>query len=91
MSPAITVANNNRGGGADPDVDSAVNAVLKEFDPAARLQRVYDAQRTIMKSYINALSLFDGYAYYLSKNYLKDFRPGDSTSQYNQWDYWLDK
>jgi ABC-type transport system substrate-binding protein len=90
-SPAVTVAQNNRGGGADQAVDAAVNAVLSEFDPAARLQKVYEAQRTIMKAYINALSLFDGYAYYLTKSYLKDFRPGDSTSQYNQWDLWLDK
>lgn len=90
--PAITVGNNNRSfGGGDPAVDSAVNALLLEFKSENRQEKVREAQRKIMTSYHAALNLFDGYGYYLSKNYLKDFRAGDTESTYLQWDYWLDK
>jgi peptide/nickel transport system substrate-binding protein len=90
--PTVTVGNNNRSfGGVDPAIDSAVNALLSEFNASARVEKVRDAQRKIMTSYTAALSLFDPYAYYLTRNYLKNFRPGDTESTYLQWDYWLDK
>lgn len=90
--PDVKVGNNNRSnGGIDPGIDTAVNALLGEFKPEARVEKVREAQRKIMQSYNAALNLFDGNGYYLSKNYLKDFRAGDTESTYLQWDYWLDK
>jgi peptide/nickel transport system substrate-binding protein len=89
--PAVTAAASNRSGGFDEAVDEAVNKAVGEFDAVERQKLVYDAQRLIMKSNVAALNLFDGNAYYLRKNYFKDFRPGDTTTQYTQWDYWLDK
>ena len=90
--PDVKVGNNNRSfGGVDPAVDTAVNALLSEFKPEARVEKVREAQRKIMQGYTAALNLFDGNGYYLHKNYVKDFRAGDTESTYLQWDYWLDK
>jgi ABC-type transport system substrate-binding protein len=90
--PDVKVGNNNRSqGGVDPAIDGAVNALLSEFKPEARVEKVREAQRKIMQSYNAALNLFDGNGYYLNKNYVKDFRAGDTESTYLQWDYWLDK
>ena len=89
--PAVTAAASNRSGGQDDGVDAAVNKAVGEFDATKRQQLVFEAQRLIMKSNVAALNLFNGNAYYVRKNYFKDFRPGDTTTQYTQWDYWLDK
>lgn len=89
--PKVTAANSNRSFGQDDAVDAAVNAAIAEFDGTKRQALVREAQRVIMKSTIAALNLFDGNAYYVRKNHLKDYRPGDTVTQYTQWDAWLDK
>jgi peptide/nickel transport system substrate-binding protein len=90
--PDVQVLSNNRSfGGGSAEIDSAVNALLAEFDPQARVEKVLEAQRAILESYSSVLNLFDPYAYYLRKPYLKDFRAGDNEATYLQWDYWIDQ
>jgi ABC-type transport system substrate-binding protein len=77
------------GGGTDAKIDAALKGIIAEQDLAALPAKVAEAQRTIMSAYINQIPFFDGWAYYVVKSRVKDFRAGGPTGNYFQNDFWL--
>lgn len=55
----------------DADVDAAVLAAARELDEQARIQKVKDAQRVIMKKYAPMLNMFSEIGYGARRSYVK--------------------
>ncbi len=75
----------------DPEVDAAVLAAARELDETARIQKVKDAQKVIMKKSSPMLNLFSEIGYGGRYNYVKGSITGRGSYGIFARTNWLDK
>src|SRR5207248_1707601 len=75
----------------DTDVDDAVLAAARELDETARIQKVKDAQKVIMKKYSPMLNIFSEIAYSARYSYVKGSITGRGSYGLFNRTTWLDK
>jgi ABC-type transport system substrate-binding protein len=75
----------------DADVDAAVLAAAKELDETARIQKVKDAQKVIMKKYAPMLNIYSEIGYGARYAYVKGAVTGRGSYGLFNRTNWLDK
>lgn len=75
----------------DNDVDAAVLAAARELDETARIQKVKDAQKVIMKKYAPMFNMFSQIGYGARRSYVKGSITGRGSYGLFNRTTWLDK